>query len=555
MNAFQYPAIHELTAQQVRFAPASKRREQLKNAEKLMTEIEPTKHYPYQFVCFRLTDFRSNAYPDLLIRGDELQHDLALFIIRVERSLPPLPREQVGEEMLTLEEICQRFNVSPKTIGRWRLRGLVARRFKANGRSQLGFPLASVESFARSHGERVAKSSRFSQLSEPEREQIILTARKMAADGATFVDVSRRIANELHRSPEAIRYTIKNFDKTHPDAAVFPEITGPLDAADKEQIFSALQEGNTVESIAKKFNRTRSSVYRVVNEVKASRLVAQPVDYIYNSDFDNPAKEREILGPMPGEDEFFDKVRSMRPPKDVDAHMAYLYERPLLTREQEAHLFRKMNYLKHKLFKLRSKLEPSRARVQDIQQVDTLQTQIKELRDLLIECNQRLVHSLATKHMQVGQNLDELKSDANISIMRAVEKFDYSRGNKFSTYATWAVMKNFARSIPDENTRRQRYVTGADDAFDSRQDVRTDEHELIAVADAARERVYDLLDHLDSRTRDVIKMRTGLAGHGQMTLEQIGQHFGITKERVRQINVRGMKILRERAAEQKVELP
>jgi RNA polymerase primary sigma factor len=555
MNAFKYPALEELTGQQVRFAPPAKRREQLKNAERLLLEIEPTKQYPYQFVCFRLTDFRSNAFPDLLIRGDELKHDLALFVIRVERSLPAVPREQVGEEMLTLEEICARFNVSQKTIGRWRLRGLVARRFKANGRSQLGFPLASIESFARSHGERVAKSGRFSHLSEPEREKIVLAARELASKGESLLDASRKIAHELHRSPEAVRYTIKNFDKTHPDAAVFPRRTGPLDGNDKERIYNALQEGSTVDSIAKKYNRTRSSVYRVANEVKATRLIAQPVDYIYNAEFDDPTKESTILGPMPGESEFFEKIRSMRPPKDVEAHMAYLYERPLLTREQEAHLFRKMNFLKHKLHKLRARIDPTRARVTDIEQVDSLRNEIKAVRDLLIECNQRLVHALATKHMQVGQNLDELKSDANISVMRAVEKFDYGRGNKFSTYATWAVMKNFARSIPDENTRRQRYLTGADEVFDARQDGRTDEHELLAVADAAKARVHDLLDHLDSRTRDVIKMRSGLSGGGQMTLEQIGQHFGITKERVRQINVRGMKMLRERAAEEKVELP
>jgi RNA polymerase sigma factor (sigma-70 family) len=555
MNAFKYPAIQELTDQQVRFAPPSKRREQIANAERLLAEIEPTKQYPYQFVCFRLTEFRSNAYPELLIRGDRLKQDLALFIIQVERSLPPLPRDQVGEEMLTLEEICQRFNVSTKTISRWRLRGLVARRYKANGRSQLGFPLSSVEAFAKAHSDRVSKSSRFSHLTDAEREQIVLTARDLAAKGDSLVDVSKKIAHDFHRSPEAIRYTIKNFDKTHPDAAVFPTHTGPLDATAKEQIFNALQEGTSVDTIAKQFNRTRSSVYRVANEVKAERLVAQPVDYMYNAEFDDAGREADILGPMPNEEEFNAKVQSMRPPKDVEAHMAYLYEKPLLTREQEAHLFRKMNFLKHKLHKLRQRIDPARARVNDIQQVDALQRRIKATRDLLIECNQRLVHSLATKHMQLGQNLDELKSDANISIMRAVEKFDYSRGNKFSTYATWAVMKNFARSIPDENTRRQRYMTGAEEVFDSRQDVRTDEHELLAVADMARERVNNLLDHLDSRTRDVIKMRSGLAGGGQMTLEQIGQHFGITKERVRQINVRGMKQLREWAAEQKVELP
>ena len=139
--------------------------------------------------------------------------------------------------------------------------------------------------------------------------------------------------------------------------------------------------------------------------------------------------------------------------------------------------------------------------------------------------------------------------------MRAVEKFDYSRGNKFSTYATWAIMKNFARSIPDENTRKQRYMTGTDELFDSKADVRTDEQEIVAAADQARAKVNRLLGHLDPRTREVIKMRTGIDGSAEMTLEQIGQHFGITKERVRQINVRGMKQLRERAAAENVEMP
>ena len=86
-------------------------------------------------------------------------------------------------------------------------------------------------------------------------------------------------------------------------------------------------------------------------------------------------------------------------------------------------------------------------------------------------------------------------------------------------------------------------------------DVRTDEQEVLAAADAARARVNRLLDHLDTRTREVIRMRTGIDGSQEMTLEQIGQHFGITKERVRQINVRGMKQLREWAAKENSDGP
>lgn len=555
MTDFKYPALRELTDQQVRFAPVARRQEQVARAEKLLAEVDPQRIYPYQFVCFRLTDYRSDAFPELMLSGAELKHDLGLFVKRVERSLPPLPIELAAEPMLTLDDVSKQFNVSTKTVSRWRMQGLVARRVVRDGRKQLGFPQSSVAAFASAHRDQIERGGRFSHLSDAEKDSIVTTARKMAAAGGSLTEVSRAIAAQLGRSAEAVRYTIKNFDRAHPERAVFPTTTGPLDAAAKRQIFSAFQEGKPVQLIAKRYGRTPSSVYRVVNEVRAESLVQAPVDYIYNAEFDDPSRHAEILGPMPDEDAFFEKVRSMRPPKDVEAHMAYLYEKPLLNREQEAHCFRRMNFLKHQLRQLLDGLDPARARVQDLQRVEELREQIKAARDLLIECNQRLVHNLATKHLNPGQNLDELKSDANVSLMRAVEKFDYGRGFKFSTYATWAIMKNFARSIPDENTHKQRYMTGTEEVFDGKADVRTDEQEVLAAADAARARVNRLLEYLDPRTREVIKMRTGLDGSEEMTLEQIGQHFGITKERVRQINVRGMKQLRERAHQEGTELP
>jgi RNA polymerase sigma factor (sigma-70 family) len=235
--------------------------------------------------------------------------------------------------------------------------------------------------------------------------------------------------------------------------------------------------------------------------------------------------------------------------------MAHLYEWPLLNKEQEQHMFRKMNFLKHALQKFQEGLDTNRARVSDLIRIEELKDGIKECRDLLINCNQRLVYNNAKKHLGVGENIDDLVSDGNLSLMRAVEKFDYGRGNKFSTYATWAIIKNFARSIPDAKTHKQRYMTGHDELFEAKADVRTDEQEVLAAADAAKARVNRLLEHLDARTREVIRMRTGLDGTEEMTLEQIGQHFGITKERVRQINVRGMKQLREWAAKENVESP
>jgi RNA polymerase sigma factor (sigma-70 family) len=257
---------------------------------------------------------------------------------------------------------------------------------------------------------------------------------------------------------------------------------------------------------------------------------------------------------MPGLAEFECKRSGKKPPRNVPAHLVHLYEWPLLSKEQEQHMFRKMNYLKHQLHKFQESFDPIKAKVSDLIRVEELKEAIKDCRDLLISCNQRLVYSQARHKLALDENIDDLVSDGNMPLMRAVEKFDYSRGNKFSTYAICAIVKNFARSIPAAKTHKQRYMTGHDNLFEAKAQVGTDEFEVLAAAEAARALVNRLLEHLDARTREVIRMRMGLDGSKEMKLEQIGQHFGITKERVRQINVRGIKQLREWAAKENIEV-
>src|SRR5581483_6443053 len=162
--------------------------------------------------------------------------------------------------------------------------------------------------------------------------------------------------------------------------------------------------------------------------------------------------------------------------------LAPLYEVPLLHKDQEQHLFRKMNFLKYKAARLRDRIDPCRARIQDIDRVEALLDQADEIKGILINCNMRLVVSIAKRHSAQSDNFFELLSDGNVSLIRAVEKFDYSRGNKFSTYASWAIMKNVARSIPGEKTHRERYLTGHEELFAAKPDMRTDEQEIVAQA-------------------------------------------------------------------------
>jgi RNA polymerase primary sigma factor len=268
---------------------------------------------------------------------------------------------------------------------------------------------------------------------------------------------------------------------------------------------------------------------------------------------------------MPDAEAYEAKRRDMRVPKDVPPELAAMYEVPLLNKEQEQHLFRKMNYLKHKAAQLRNQLrkdgdtdgelDPTRVRIQVLKDIEDLQAEANAVKDLLIKANMRLVVNIAKRHSGQTDNFFELLSDGNMSLIRAVEKFDFGRNFKFSTYASWAIMKNFARTIPDEKHRRERFLTGHDEVFDIAPDQRTDEHEVLATHERATHSVNRLLEYLEPREREIIRMRAGLDDHAKgMTLEEIGQQFGITKERVRQLNARAMKKLRSIAEEQDLEI-
>jgi RNA polymerase primary sigma factor len=553
VSRYKYLELKELTDQQVRFAPPLRRLDHMSRAERLLAEIEPAKDYPYQYIVFRLTDYRPDAYPELLISGQDLMEDLGAMIAELARSMPAVPVESVAEQVLTLDEISKKLNVTTKTINRWRKRGLIGLPILVNGRRHVGFLPSLVDPFLTTNKSRVEKSSHFSQLTQEEKDEILRRARRFARLGAgSLTEISKRIARRLGRSPETVRYTIKNFDREHPEQALFPSLTGNFDPATKQVIFNSFRRGIPVDTLAKRFSRTRSSMYRVLNEIRAQRLLEQPIDYIYHSSFDDPGLEGAMLADMPAADQYEENRRRLRVPKDAPPELASLYETPLLNKDQEQHLFRKMNFLKHKANQLLSgmktatgRIDPHKVRTQDLDRVEELLDQANGIKDRLINCNMRLVVSIAKRHSAQADNFFELLSDGNVSLIRAVEKFDYSRGNKFSTYGSWAIMKNFARSIPEEKNRRERYVTGAEQLFDSAPDNRTDEQECLASAEQASHKVNRLLEYLEPREREIIRMRAGLDSNAEgMTLEKIGEKLGITKERVRQLNVRAMKKLR-----------
>ncbi len=449
------------------------------------------------------------------------------------------------EQVLSIEDLAKRFNVSTKTISRWRDHGLVAQRFTVGGRRRVGFLESTVERFIRDNPLRVERGSRFSQLSAEEHDKIIGWARRLAQAGACPADVHRRIAARLGRSVETVRYTIKRHDQEHPDDAVFPAADGRLRPESCARIYQHYLRGEGVDSIARRYHRSKASIYRVILAQRAEHVLQLPLDFMPNALFGRTSAEKVVNQPYPGNDE----VKRVRRPGGLPAYLASLYEVPLLTREQEVWLFRKFNYLKYKASNLREQLDPERPSTRLMDQIEKLYEEIVELKNRIVRANLRLVVSIAKRRVSPGDSFFDLVSDGNMSLIRAVEKFDYARGNKFSTYASWAIMKNFARTIPDEHRRRDRFRAADSEMLQSAADRRADEYQLRLAASDRLAQVGRFLDRLDQREQTIIIRRYGLDHeHEPQTLKEVGSALGVTKERVRQIEAKALEKLREAAA-------
>jgi len=485
-----------------------------------------------------------------VVSGTDVCHDLRQLIEDLTDAAS-MPADAAGEPVHTVESLSKLFDVSTKTISRWRRQGLIGRKFVIDGRKRVGFLKSSVDRFISGNRKQIERSSRFRQMTDQEKNHIVSDARRLSLTGCGMRDIAKQLALELERSPGTIRGTIKQHDASHPESAIFPSSGTPLHEELRQKVFCLYQQGRSVDQLADQFARSPSTIVRIVATERYHSIQSLSLEHVSHPSFSKIRKWDSVLGPIP---EAATAVKKARVPSDLPSYLASLYEVPLLNREQEQHLFRKLNYAKYRAQHLRNKLNANHPQAKLMEEIEQLYELAVATKNQIVRANLRLVVSIAKRHVGPQENFFELVSDGNISLIRAAEKFDYGRGFKFSTYASWAIMKNFARSIPNEMKQRDRFRTSHDELFAATQEKRADRMSEELAHESRVSAVRKILNRLDDREQNIIINRFGLDySQEPCTLKQVGESIGVTKERVRQIESRALDKLRLAAQEDKID--
>jgi len=374
-------------------------------------------------------------------------------------------------------------------------------------------------------------------------------------------------------------------------------------------MYRLFKQGSNVKDLMKRFNRNRSSIYRIINRRRAKALLARKIEFIPSDEFLEEDAEEKILAHLgdsslrsasvlrsraTAKDESpkqqgqgrsgaepIDNTQPLArkdvglgtPPQSVPygtygeplelargslpEYLQTLKNTPVLNREHEVELFRRYNYLKFLACRTRAGIKPARVSGVRLSQIENYLAQAEEIKRRIIEANLRLVVSVARKHTAGGANLLDLVSEGNISLMRAVEKFDYTRGFRFATFASWIIAKDFARKIPAQTGRLDKATTAL--LASIHRDLRAEDAADFAAMERAHQSLTQVIENnLSERERYIILNRFGLVGSPikkeTKTLKQIGKDLGFSKERIRQIELIALQKLRQSLSSEEFEL-
>jgi len=293
---------------------------------------------------------------------------------------------------------------------------------------------------------------------------------------------------------------------------------------------------------------------KAVLEARRAGLFDRVIDYIPCREFLR-ADAGRVAADAPADTAVPLERSGVTPPRGagLTPYLASLYQTRLLTRDEEQHYFRRMNWLKFRAATVRGRLDRRRATLKQIEEIEGWLAEAETVKAIIITSNLRLVVSIAKKFVDATYSFDELVGEGNMALLRSVEKFNFALGNRFSTYATYAIQRHFFRLSHKGRQHRSRFVSddGAFKGMAASEPVADQcSSEQVAVL---KELFVKFLDDLEPREQQIVVARFGFDGRPPRTFRELGVSMGVCKERIRQIQTRALDKLREMAAGARLE--
>ena len=293
-------------------------------------------------------------------------------------------------------------------------------------------------------------------------------------------------------------------------------------------------------------------------EKRFDKLVNTHIRTFCDSSFKDNIQQKIILGEMPGYEEYQREDVEIKKLQNKNLEeMRPCYECPLLTFEQEQHLFKKMNYFKLKAKILREKLKNSFALSEPkVRKIEKYLEKSLQIRNQIAEANFRLVTTIINGcHIDFYRErniTDSLISDAYFDILKAVDYFDWRKGYKFSTYAIWVMKRNFFRDCKQKKSYAEKFInveyepTYEEDTqeleYKEKQQFVKNLITLITKKEKMKEQTIGRIIY-------ILENYFGLNGFEGRTLENISEEIGVTKERVRQLKEEGLLLIKNKVEE------
>lgn len=250
------------------------------------------------------------------------------------------------------------------------------------------------------------------------------------------------------------------------------------------------------------------------------------------------------------------KTAKKRVAANMGSPLAQACEMPLLTAKQERALFERMNYLKFLAVQQRGCVDVDAPSVVTLRRVEGALAEAEQIRNRIVGANIRLVISIVKKFADLKNPFDDLMSDGILSMMLAVEKFDFDRGFRFSTYATRAIRRNLYRSLVQRQKDRSRFSNPTTDMQIEVADQRNQSAINERRWDQLQSHLKQMLEQLEPRERAIVLGRFSAEKSDKVqTLQALAKTLGVCKERVRQLEKRAIDKLQKMVRDIKIDEP